>query len=112
MSHTTNRTSLAVLFAAWAFPAMVVGQFAFLAGIPVAIVLIGTLRDARLHALRWPTAAITAAYVVPTLFWLSTENTAPSLSKYLSPLVTGVVAAVGIAGAIAHHVHRLRSVPA
>lgn len=104
-----NRTARTVLIAAWAFPAMVIGQFAFLAGIPVAIVLIGTSRDARLHALRWPTAAIAAAYAIPLTFWLSTANTAPSLSKYMSPLVTGVVAAIGVVGAVAHHVHRSRS---
>jgi hypothetical protein len=63
--HTARRTSLTVLIAAWLVPVFVLGQFALMAGLPIAVVLIGSLRDARLRALGWWTAAVTAAYAVP-----------------------------------------------
>jgi hypothetical protein len=59
MTVTTPRTarpSRAVLSAAWAFPLMVLGQFALLGGIPVAVALAGTLRGSRRKAARWWTA--------------------------------------------------------
>jgi hypothetical protein len=106
---TARRTSLAVLIAAWAVPVFVAGQFALLAGIPIAVVLIGTLRDRRLHAVRWWTAALTAVYAGSLAVWLIGPSDAPSLSKFLSPVATGVFTAVGVATAIAHHVARRRS---
>jgi hypothetical protein len=105
----TRRTSLAVLVAAWAVPLFVLGQFALLAGIPLAVVLVGTVRDRRLRALRWWTAALTAAYAVPLGIWLIGPSTAPSLSKFLNPVATAVVVAIGVVAAIAHHVGRRRS---
>ncbi|MER7859411.1 hypothetical protein DMC64_21320 [Amycolatopsis sp. WAC 04197] len=42
---TVRRAPRAVIVSAWAVPIMVVGQFAMLAIVPVALVLIGTLRD-------------------------------------------------------------------
>jgi len=42
-----------VIISAWLVPIFVVGQFAMVAVLPVALVLIGTLRDARLRTLRW-----------------------------------------------------------
>jgi hypothetical protein len=102
------RTSRAVLIAAWAFPLMVLGQFALLGGIPVAVALAGTLRGSRQQAARWWTALLTAAYVVPLAVWLLGPGSAPSLSKSMSPVVTAVVAAAGVAAAIGHHVLRRR----
>ncbi|WP_020667681.1 hypothetical protein [Amycolatopsis nigrescens] len=107
--RTANRTSLPVLIAAWAVPVFVLGQFALIAGIPVAVVLIGTLRDPRLRAVRWWTAALTAAYAIPLGLWLAGSSSAPSLSKYLSPVATALFVATGVAVAIAHHVQRRRS---
>ncbi|UOZ03790.1 hypothetical protein [Amycolatopsis sp. WQ 127309] len=106
---TARKTSLAVLVAAWAVPVFVAGQFALLAGIPIIVVLIGTLREPRLRAVRWPTAALTAVYAGSLAFWLLGPSDAPSLSKFLSPVATGVFTAVGVATAIAHHVARRRS---
>ncbi|MCR6487539.1 hypothetical protein M8542_32400 [Amycolatopsis sp. OK19-0408] len=103
------RTSRAVLVAAWAFPVLIFGQFALLAGIPVAVVLAGTLRDRRLHPARWWTGLLTAAYVVPLVAWLLGPGTAPSLSKSMSPLVTVLVGVAGVAAAVGHHVLRRRS---
>lgn len=106
---TANRTPLPVLIAAWSVPVLVLGQFALIAGIPIAIVLIGTLRDRRLRALRWWNGALTAVYVVPLVLWALRPNSAPSLSKYMSPIATALFVATGAAVAIAHHVLRRRS---
>ncbi|HEY3479859.1 MAG TPA: hypothetical protein VGL02_13270 [Streptomyces sp.] len=112
MTTTTARpvrTSRAVLIAAWAFPVMIFGQFALLAGIPVAVVLAGTVRERRLRPARWWTGLLTAAYVVPLAVWLLGPSTAPSLSKSMSPLVTAIVGVAGVAAAVGHHVLRRRS---
>ncbi|MGK3201466.1 hypothetical protein [Amycolatopsis sp. MEPSY49] len=98
-----------VLVAAWAFPVMVLGQFALLAGIPVAIVLARTARSP--VARRW-SALMTTAYVVPLAGWLLGPGTAPSLSKSLSPVATGVVAAAGAVAAAGLHVARRRATAA
>ncbi|WP_158887976.1 hypothetical protein [Amycolatopsis anabasis] len=107
--RTATRPSLPVLIAAWAVPVLVVGQFALISGIPIAVVLIGSLRTPRLGALRWWAGALTAVYAVPLALWLLGPSSAPSLSKYLSPLVTALFAATGVAVAIAHHVLRRSS---
>ncbi|GAA4523908.1 hypothetical protein [Amycolatopsis samaneae] len=109
MSTTAKtRASLSVLIAAWAVPVLVLGQFAFVAGVPVAIVLAGTLRDA---ALRWWGAALTAAYVTPLLLWRLGADPAPSLSKDMHPAFTAVLTATGVAVAVACHVLRRASRP-
>jgi hypothetical protein len=41
--------------------------------------------------------------------WLAGPSEAPSLSKYMSPAMTAVLAGVGVATAIAHQVVRRRS---
>lgn len=105
----TSRTSLPVLIAAWAVPVLVLGQFALIAGIPVAVVLVGTLRDPRLRVLRWWTGALAAVYAVPLALWVFGPSSAPSLSKYMSPVATALFVATGVAVAIAHHVLRRRS---
>ncbi|RSM49059.1 hypothetical protein DMA12_04910 [Amycolatopsis balhimycina DSM 5908] len=106
---TTTRhpgTSTNVLVAAWTVPVMVAGQFALLAGLPIAVVLIGALRERRL---RWWAGALTALYVVLLTLWLSGPGSAPSLSKYLSPVATALFAVAGIAVAIAAVVSRRRA---
>ncbi|EOD64527.1 hypothetical protein [Amycolatopsis vancoresmycina] len=92
------RTPAAVLVAAWAVPVMVAGQFAFLAAVPIAVVLIGSLRR-RAH--RWWAAAVAAVYAVALTSWLAGPSTAPSLSKYLSPVATVLFTAAGVAVAVA-----------
>ncbi|WIY00626.1 hypothetical protein QRX60_42310 [Amycolatopsis mongoliensis] len=104
---TPTRPSKAVLAAAWAFPIMVLGQFALLAGIPVAIVLTRTRRSRA--ARRW-SGLSAAAYVIPLAVWLPGPSTAPSLSKSLSPVATGVVAAAGAVAAAGLHLVRRRAV--
>ncbi|MGW0516044.1 hypothetical protein [Crossiella sp. NPDC003009] len=106
----THRPALAVPIAAWAFPVFVLGGFGLLSGFPVLVLLIGTLRDPRLRALRWWSAASAVAYATPLAFWLLGSSDAPSLTKFMNPVVTGIVIAVGVVVAIAHLVHRGRSV--
>lgn len=112
MTTTTNTTahpSKSVLVAAWAAPVMVIGQFGLLSGIPIAVVLVASLRDRRSRMLRWWTGALTLAYAIPLTMWLAGPSEAPSLSKYMSPATTAALAATGVAVAIAHQVVRRRS---
>ncbi|SHF56963.1 hypothetical protein [Streptoalloteichus hindustanus] len=108
-NQTAARTSRPALIAAWAVPTLVLGQFALIAGIPVAVVLISALRDPRSPALRWWAGALAAIYAAPLAFWLVGPSSAPSLSKSMSPVVTAFVVATGVVVAIAHHVLRGRS---
>ncbi|MBE1493439.1 hypothetical protein H4696_000539 [Amycolatopsis lexingtonensis] len=101
-----RRTSTAVVVAAWAVPVMVLGQFAFLTAIPIAVVLVGALR-AR-NSLRWWAFGLAAGYAALIGAWLLGPSSAPSLSKFLSPVATGVFAAAGAAVAIAAVVSRRR----
>ncbi|WP_434439668.1 hypothetical protein [Lentzea sp. E54] len=98
-----------MLVAAWIAPVMVVGQFGLLSGIPIAVVLVTSLRDRRSRALRWWTGALALAYATPLTLWFTGPSEAPSLSKYMSPAMTAVLAAAGIASAIAHQAVRRRS---
>ncbi|WP_370962078.1 hypothetical protein [Amycolatopsis sp. cg9] len=109
MTTTTvpaRRTSTAVLVAAWTVPIMVLGQFAFLSVVPIAVVLVGTLRAG--NSLRWWAAGLTAVYAALAGAWLLGPSSAPSLSKFLSPVATGVFAAAGVAVAVAAVVSRRR----
>jgi len=98
-----------VLVAAWAVPVMVIGKFGLLSGIPIAVVLVASLRKGRSKALRWWSGALTLAYATPLTMWLAGPSQAPSLSKYMDSTTTAALAAAGIATAIAHQVVRRRS---
>jgi hypothetical protein len=101
--------STSTLVAAWAAPVMVIGQFGLLSGIPIAVTLVASLRSRRPKALCWWTGALALAYATPLTLWLTGPSEAPSLSKYMSPAMTVVLATVGVATAIAHQVVRRRS---
>lgn len=102
----TRPVSRSVLVSALAVPVLVLGQFAMVAVLPVALVLIGTLRDARLRALRWWAAALTAAYATPLALWAIGPDRAPSLSKDMHPVFAALVSVTAVAVAIAYHVLR------
>jgi hypothetical protein len=104
-----RRPSLAVIISAYAIPVMVVGQFAMLAIIPLAVLLTGTLRAARFRALRWWAAALATAYAIPLAAWAVGPDRAPSLSKDMHPALAGVVVAASIAFIAAYYVTRRRS---
>jgi hypothetical protein len=93
-----------VIVSAWAVPVLVVGQFAMLAIVPVALVVIGTVRDARLRALRGWAAALAVAYTVPLALWAIGPDRAPSLSKDMHPAVAGLLVATSVVVATAVHV--------
>ncbi|WP_290061888.1 hypothetical protein [Amycolatopsis solani] len=101
-----RRTSTTTLVAAGAVPVLILGQFAFLSAIPIAVVLAGALR-AR-SPLRWWASGLAAVYAALVGTWLLGPSSAPSLSKFLSPVATGVFAAAGIAVAVAAVVSRRR----
>lgn len=107
--RTSATPSTPTLVAAWAAPVMVIGQFGLLSGIPIAVVVVASLRNRRSKALRWWAGALALAYATPLTLWLTGPSEAPSLSKYMSPATTAVLAGVGVATAIAHQVVRRRS---
>ena len=114
MSTTTTRTAAAhpskpVLVAAWAAPVMVIGEFGLLSGFPIAVVLAASLRKGRSRALRWWSGALTVAYATPLTMWRTGPSEAPSLSKYMDTPTTALLAAAGVATAIAHQVVRRRT---
>ncbi|MBU2666151.1 hypothetical protein KOI35_21870 [Actinoplanes bogorensis] len=98
-----------VAISAWSVPVLVVGQFAMVALIPVLIVLITVLRDARLHALRWWAVALAAVYATALILWAALPDRAPSLSKDLHPATATLIIATAAATAIACHVLRRSS---
>ncbi|MET9225043.1 hypothetical protein [Lentzea sp. NPDC003310] len=106
---TAVHPSKSVLVAAWAAPVMVIGKFGLLSGIPIAVVLVASLRKGRSKALRWWSGALTVAYATPLTMWLTGPSEAPSLSKYMDTPTTAVLAATGVATAIAHQVVRRRT---
>ncbi len=109
---TVRRPSRAVIISAFAVPVMVVGQFAMLAIVPVAVLLTGTLRAARFRALRWWAAGLTAAYAIPLAAWAIGPDRAPSLSKDMHPVLSGVIVAASIAFIAAYFVTRRRAAQA
>ena len=88
-----RRTPVYVHIAAWAVPVMVLGQFAMLAIVPVAIVLIASLADARVRALRWYTGLLAALYATPLIIWIVRPDGAQSLSKDIHPVFVALIVA-------------------
>jgi ABC-type transport system involved in multi-copper enzyme maturation permease subunit len=105
-------SSKSVIISAWAVPVMVIGQFAMLAIVPVALVLAGTLRKEQLRPLRWWAAALAAIYATPLVLWAIGPDRAPSLSKDMHPVFVVLISAVAAAVIAAYYViGRRASVP-
>lgn len=92
-TRRTWRTPLYVHIAAWAVPVMVLGQFAMLAVVPVLVLLVASIADARVRALRWYTGLLTALYATPLVIWALRPDGAPSLSKDMHPVFLGLIVA-------------------
>lgn len=93
-----RRAPLAVLISAWAVPIMVVGGFAFLAYIPLAVVVIGTLFDPRIRrTVGWWTAPLALAWFVPFGIWQASPTPAESMSKDIDPFFVGLVVVTAVA---------------
>ncbi|MEV0087158.1 hypothetical protein [Saccharopolyspora sp. NPDC050642] len=105
------RAARLVTISAWATPVLIIGQFAMVAVVPVALALIGTLSDARLRALRWWAAALAAVYAIPLALWAIGPDRAPSLSKDMNPAFATLIVATAIAVAIANHRQRRNPPP-
>jgi hypothetical protein len=91
-----RRTPRSILVAAWAVPVMIVGGFAMLAIVPVTVVVVGVLRDARLRALRWWAAALALAYATPLALWAIGPDRAPSLTRDMHPALAVLIVAVSV----------------
>ena len=117
MSNTASATSTVVprsrrlVISAWAAAFLVAVQFAMVAIIPVTIALVAVLRNGRLRALRWWTAALVGAYAAGLALWAIAPDRAPSLSKNLHPVHEAVIVVLGVALAVAYHVMRRRPAP-
>ncbi|MEU7225689.1 hypothetical protein [Streptomyces chrestomyceticus] len=102
-----RRVPLSLSVSAWAVPVMVVGQFALLSGIPVAIALAGVLRRVRDRAVRWAAALLAVTYAVPLTVWLARADPAQSLSKDMHPAFA--VLTVVASAALVVTLHRART---
>ncbi|MGB3443476.1 MAG: hypothetical protein WBA97_32470 [Actinophytocola sp.] len=85
-----------VVHSAWAVPVLVVGQFAFLAVIPVTLIAVGTLRKVKNRTLRLLAGLLTATYAVPFLWWAANPDRAASLSKDMSPVFASLIVASSV----------------
>lgn len=96
-AHLPRRAPRSVVISTWAIPIMVVGQFAFLAFIPAAIMLSGTFRDPRSRDLRGWVSVLGIVYAVPFLMWVLNPGRAESLSKDIDPVFVGLIVAASAA---------------
>lgn len=78
----------------WPSSSGLISQFAFLAIIPVGLVLAAALRDARLRAIRAWSAALGATYATPLVTWLVRPHGAKSLSKDIHPIFVVLITVV------------------
>lgn len=92
-ARRVRRTPLYAHIAAWAVPVMVLGQFAMLAIVPVALLLIASFADARVRALRWYTGLLAVLYATPLIIWIVRPDGAQSLSKDIHPVFVGLIVA-------------------
>lgn len=94
VTGSTHRYPRRFLISLWSIPVLVIGQFAMLAIIPVVIVLLGVLRDARLRALRSWTIALGVTYATPLIIWLVRPDGAKSLSRDMNPAFVVLISVV------------------
>ena len=92
---------------AWAVPVLMVGQFALVSALPIALIAYGAFSDRRIRALRWWATAMAALYAMPLVFWLIRDDGAQSLSKDIHPaFVLLVTASALVILAKIHRSHR------
>ena len=106
--RTIRRAPIYIHIAAWAVPAMVLGEFAMLAIVPVAVLVIGTLVDARVKPLRWWAGLLGVLYATPLAIWLLRDDGAQSLSKDMSPILGALIVAASVAFLIKVYTRRRR----
>lgn len=92
-----RRISRPIIVSAWAVPVMVLGQFAFLAVIPVAVMVTQAFRDPASRPLRWWVGTLGAVYAAPLFLWILNPDRAESLSKDIHPMFVGLIVAAAAA---------------
>lgn len=107
--RTTRRTPPYMHIAAWAIPTMIVGGFAMLAVVPVAMLVIGTLVDTRVKPLRWWAGLVAVVYATPLVIWIFRDDRAQSLSKDMNPALGALIVAASVAFLIKIYTSRKRS---
>ncbi|RBQ20863.1 hypothetical protein DP939_07280 [Spongiactinospora rosea] len=103
LTPVSRGTPRAVTIASWAVPVMIVGQFAMLASIPVAITLVGALAYVRDRAVRPAAVLLAATYAIPLTIWLTRPDGAPSLSKDMHPGFAALIVAASAALIVTVH---------
>lgn len=106
-----RQASRSVIVSAWAVPVLVLGKFAMMAVIPVALLVRGTLRDPRLWPLRWWAVAVAAAYATPLVRWAVGPDRARSLSRDMDPVFAKAIVVTAAAFIVAFHVVARRTRP-
>ncbi|MFD7663990.1 hypothetical protein [Streptomyces sp. NPDC059788] len=112
--HIRNdrRAPLSVTVSSWAVPVMVVGQYALIAALPVALVLAGVLRRVHDRAVRRAAVLLAVTYAVPLVVWLARPDGAQSLSKDMHPVFVGLIVAASAGVVVALRRARVRRLPA
>jgi hypothetical protein len=95
-----------VIYSAWAVPVMVLGQFAMLASVPVALITFGAFRDKGARPLRWWAALMAGLYLVPLALWRLNPDGAPSLSRDMHPVFAGLIVASAVVLLVKIHTAR------
>ena len=107
-NRSSRRTPLFIHIAAWSVPVLMLGQFALLAVVPVAAIVIGTLVNARARALRWWAGLLGIVYAVPLGLWILRPDAAQSLSKDIHPALLTTVVVISAAFLIKVYTRRKR----
>lgn len=72
---------------------MVIGQFALVSIVPVAIALVSALRHVHDRAVRWAATALAVTFATPLASWLMRPDGAPSMSKDMHPVFLVLIVA-------------------
>lgn len=107
-TSTPRRTPAYVHIAAWAVPTLVLGNFALLAVVPVAMIAIGSRVDARVRTLRWPAGLLASAYALPLALWILNPERAQSLSKDINPGLAALIVAASAVLLVTVYMRRTR----
>ena len=107
-TRSPRRTPVYFHIAAWAVPALVLGDFALLAVVPVSMIAIGSRVDARVRTLRWPAGLLTVAYALPLALWIGNPDRAQSLSKDINPGLAALIVAASAVLLVTLYIRRKR----
>ncbi len=98
-----GRVPWTLLVSAYLVPVMIVTQFAWLATMPVLVLLLCTLRNVRGRLVRWLAVLLAVVYATPYAIWKLRPDPAPSLSKDMDPVFAALIIAASVAFIVAIH---------